>query len=79
VLKLANSIAILYSARGAGMSSPVKITRDLRVIAPPDAPPLTGAQALELGKRLLARGCIAVALEAVDRGSRLPRSTAGYR
>jgi hypothetical protein len=29
VLKLANSIAILYSARGAGMSSPVKITRDL--------------------------------------------------
>jgi hypothetical protein len=50
------------------MSSPVKITRDLRIIAPPDAPPLTGSQALELGKKLLARGCIAVALEAVDQG-----------
>jgi len=50
------------------MSSPVKITRDDRIIAPPDAPPLTGLQLLELGKRLLARGCIAVALEAVDKG-----------
>ena len=56
------------------MSSPVKITRDLRVIAPPDAPPLTGSQALELGKKLLEKGCIAVALEAVDRGYRPPRS-----
>src|SRR5438477_330837 len=36
--------------------SPVKITRDLRIIAPADAPPLTGSQALELGKRLLERG-----------------------
>ena len=61
------------------MSSPVKITRDLRIVAPPDAPPLSGAQAMELGKKLLARGCIAVALEAVDRGSRLPRSAAGDR
>ena len=52
------------------MSSPVKITRDLRIIAPPDAPPLTGAQAIDLGKKLLERGCIAVALEAVDRPSR---------
>ena len=52
------------------MSSPVKITRDLRIIAPADAPPLTGSQLIELGKRLLARGCIAVALEAVDRPSR---------
>jgi hypothetical protein len=49
------------------MSSPVKITRDLRIIAAPDAPPLTGSQAIDLGKKLLARGCIAVALEAVDR------------
>ena len=50
------------------MSSPVKITRDLRIVAPPDAPPLTGAQALELGKKLLERGCIAIALEAVEPG-----------
>ena len=57
------------------MSSPVKITRDLRIVAPPDAPPLTGSQALELGKKLLERGAIAVALEAVapDRVSR-PRA-----
>jgi hypothetical protein len=52
------------------MSSLVKITRDLRIIAPADAPPLTGAQAIDLGKKLLERGCIAVALEAVDRPSR---------
>jgi hypothetical protein len=53
------------------MSLPIKITRDLRVVVAPDAPPLTGAQCLELGKRLLERGCIAVALEAVEpRGSR---------
>ena len=50
------------------MSSPVKITRDLRVIASPDAPPLTGSQLIELGKKFLERGCIAVALEAVDQG-----------
>ena len=49
------------------MSSLVKITKDLRIIAPADAPPLTGSQLIELGKRLLERGCIAVALEAVDR------------
>jgi hypothetical protein len=61
------------------MSSPVKITRDLRVIAPADAPPLTGSQAINLGKKLLERGCIAVALEAVDRGARLPRGAAGDR
>jgi len=60
------------------MRSAVKITRDLRVIAPSDAPPLTGSQALELGKRLLARGCIAVALEAVDK-SRPLRSRVGPR
>ena len=48
------------------MRSSVKITRDLRIIAPPDAPPLTGSQALELGKQLLERGAIAVALEAVE-------------
>ena len=50
------------------MSSSVKITRDLRIVAPPDAPPLTGSQALELGKKLLERGAIAVALEAVEPG-----------
>jgi hypothetical protein len=56
-------------------SSPVKITRDLRVIAPADAAPLTGSQALELGKKLLERGCVAVALEAVDPGRAVrPRS-----
>jgi len=49
-------------------SSPVKITRDLRIVAPPDAPPLTGSQALELGKKLLERGCIAIALEAIEPG-----------
>ena len=58
------------------MSSPVKITRDLRVIAPPDAPPLTGAQLLELGKQCLQKGSIAVALEAVDRSYRPPRAAA---
>ncbi len=51
-------------------TSPVRITKDLRIIAPADAPPLTGSQALELGKKLLERGCIAVALEAVDRPMR---------
>jgi hypothetical protein len=55
------------------MRSPIKITSDLRVIARPDAPPLTGSQAIDLGKKLLERGCIAVALEAIDRGDRLPR------
>ena len=54
------------------MKSQVKLTSDLRVVAPPDAPPLTGSQAIELGKRLLEKGCIAVALEAVDR-ERPPR------
>jgi hypothetical protein len=58
------------------MRSSVKITPDLRVIAPPDAPPLTGAQAIDLGKKLLEKGCIAVALEAIDRGDRLPRRAA---
>jgi hypothetical protein len=48
-------------------ASPVRVTRDLRVISPPDAPPLTGSQAVELGKTLLERGCIAVALETIDR------------
>ena len=48
------------------MALPVKVTKDLRLVVPPDAPPLTGAQCLELGKRLLERGCIAVALEAVE-------------
>ena len=58
------------------MRSSVKITPDLRVIAPADAPPLSGSQAIELGKKLLERGCIAVALEAIDRGERLPRRAA---
>jgi len=50
--------------------SPVRITKDLRIIAPADAPPLTGSQALELGENLLERACIAIALEAVDRPMR---------
>jgi hypothetical protein len=41
----------------------VKVTSDLRVIAPPDAPPLTGAQAMTLGKRLLEKGVIKLARE----------------
>jgi hypothetical protein len=47
------------------MSLPVKITRDLRLLVEPDAPPLSGAQALDLGKRLIERGAVAVAREAV--------------
>jgi hypothetical protein len=62
------------------MPSPVKITRDDRIIAPPDAPPLTGLQMLELGKKLLARGCVAIAREAVDRPFRArPASRAETR
>jgi hypothetical protein len=59
------------------MRSPVKITRDLRIVAPPDAPPLTGSQALELGKKLLEKGCIAIAIEAVEpnRVSRIRTAT----
>jgi hypothetical protein len=48
------------------MALPVKITRDLRVIAPADAPPLSGSQLIELGKRFLEKGCIQVALETVE-------------
>jgi hypothetical protein len=63
------------------MTLPVKISRDGRVIAPSDAPPLTGTQLLELGKRCLQAGSIRVALEAVDHGRPLrarpaPRSEA---
>jgi hypothetical protein len=47
------------------MISPVKLTRDLRLIVAPDAEPLTGSQALDLGKRLIEKGAIAVAREAV--------------
>lgn len=47
------------------MPNPVKITRDLRLVVEPDAPPLTGAQALDLGRRLLERGAVQVAREAV--------------
>jgi hypothetical protein len=47
------------------MAFPVKITRDLRLLVEPDAPPLTGAQALDLGRRLLERGAVQVAREAV--------------
>ena len=52
------------------MDSPVRITDDLQLIGTPGAPPLTGSQAIDLGKKLLERGCIAVALEAVGRGGR---------
>lgn len=46
------------------MPLPVKVTKDLRVVVERDVP-LSGGEALELGKRLLERGAIAVALEAV--------------
>ena len=42
-----------------------------RIIAPADAPPLSGKQALELGRRLIEYGAIAVALEAIERPERL--------
>lgn len=41
----------------------VKVTDDLRVIAPPDAPPLSGVQAMNLGKKLLEKGVIKLARE----------------
>jgi hypothetical protein len=47
------------------MAVPVKITSDLRLIVEPDAPPLSGSQALDLGKRLIEKGAAAVAREAV--------------
>ncbi len=47
------------------MTHPVKITRDLRLVVEPDAPPLTGAQALDLGRRLLERGAVQIARETV--------------
>ena len=53
------------------MAIPVKVTKDLRVVVAPDAPSLTGAQALHLGKQLLERGCIAVAMEVAE-GRRRP-------
>jgi hypothetical protein len=53
---------------------PIKLTSDLRIIAPADAPPLSGKQALDLGRRLIQQGAIKIALEAVDRGDRLPRA-----
>jgi len=40
---------------------------NLRLVIQPDAPPLSGSEALDLGKRLIERGAIAVALEAVAR------------
>ena len=58
-------------------ASPVRATRDLRVISPPDAPPLTGSQAVELGKTLLERGCIAVALETINRAGERRRGRRG--
>lgn len=50
------------------MADLVKVTSDLRVIAPPDAPPLTGTQAMRLGKRLLEKGVIALAREVARDG-----------
>jgi hypothetical protein len=52
------------------MRQQIKITHDLRLVVPLDAPPLTGSQALDLGKRLIERGAIAVALAAVEKPSR---------
>jgi hypothetical protein len=75
-LNLPSPALTLIVIKGASMPSPVKITRDDRIIAPPDAPPLTGLQMLELGKKLLARGCVAIALEAVDGRSTRARAAA---
>jgi hypothetical protein len=47
------------------MALPVKLTSDDRLIVEPDAPPLTGAQLLDLGKKLIERGAVAVARETV--------------
>ena len=47
------------------MRQQVKLTRDLRLIVAPDAEPLSGREALDLGKRLIERGAVAVAREAV--------------
>jgi hypothetical protein len=47
------------------MAGSVKITSDLRLIVAPDAPPLSGSQALDLGKRLIEKGAAAIAREAV--------------
>jgi hypothetical protein len=52
------------------MRHPVKLTQDLRLVVQPDAPPLSGCEALDLGRRLIEKGAIAVALEAVERPSR---------
>jgi hypothetical protein len=52
------------------MRQPVRVTKDLRLIVAPDAPPLSGSQALDLGKKLLERGAIAVTLEVMDRPAR---------
>lgn len=46
------------------MLLPVKITKDLEIIADP-AVALSGAEALELGKRLIEKGAFAIAREAV--------------
>jgi hypothetical protein len=64
--------------RGNLMTLPVKLTRDSRIVTAPNAPPLTGAQLLELGKRLLERGCVVTALETVDPG-RLSRTRPAQR
>lgn len=54
----------------------VRVTSDLRVIASPDAPPLTGSEAMTLGKRLLEKGVIQLARE-VARDGRPARRRVG--
>ena len=55
------------------MAMPVKLTKDLRLIVQRDGP-LSGGEALELGKRLLARGAEAVALECLGERERPTRN-----
>ena len=57
------------------MDSPT-VTDDLRLVGLPAGRPLTGTEALELGKKLLAQGCIKIALETVERNSRSQRGPA---
>jgi hypothetical protein len=50
------------------MPLPVKVTKDLRVLVERDVP-LSGGEALELGKRLLEKGAIACRQTAFDRST----------
>lgn len=47
------------------VAEPVRITKDLKVVVKSHGP-LTGSQALDLGRRLIEFGAVAVAREAVS-------------